>query len=117
MTEHSGNFAVLAGVMARATGLAAGECPYPAGSPQARCWAYGWATRDRADETVSRETVVKQRARKAGKQPGWSASDLAVLAICGDMRDADLAAILGRSHQAVRCKLTRLRHPAAGGAA
>lgn len=99
-------WALLRGRVARELGRRAGDNPYPRGAGLALAWEYGRSRRT-ALVTVSHETSDPR-----GAEYGRGELELIALARApGDdrLRDREIAEILGRSHGALRAKITRMR--------
>ena len=98
---YAPRFCMVQGLTARRLGKGLSANPYPKGSPEWRCWRQGHSP-------VSRETVSRPGNDERGDR--WPAADEALLAFAaGDLDGATLAAMVGVSHQALRCKLARMR--------
>jgi hypothetical protein len=121
-------FAALQGVTARHDpNGTVGRCPYgrPSSGRSARDnvravlwrWGFAGALAKPADETVSREADKRRGAAqpRQGKQTDprgepWTKVQLQVLRHCGSVYSAgEIAAMVGRSNQAVRNRLHRMR--------
>ena len=95
------SFCIVRGMTDRMAGAGLRDNPFPKASPEARCWRQGHSP-------VSREAVSRRSRDPRGER--WPEADEALLAFAGDDLDqVTLAAMLGVSHQAVRCKLHRMR--------
>ena len=118
---NSAYWAVLRGRLAGATGGEAVVNPHGDGAGAsalsaalALCWAWGQGSAQ-ADDTVSRETFRPGRGRgRLGPRAEWRDAQIEVLRLArsggqGKLTDRDLAAIVGKSHDAVRAKLARRR--------
>lgn len=95
-------FCIVEGRSAKIWKNPASTNPYPRNSPEWRCWRWGHTL---PLTNVSRGTV-------SGDVRGalYSESELWFLKWAGDNLTAvEIAGILNRSHQAVRCKLHRMR--------
>ena len=119
---NSAYWAALQGILARAT---KSDCNPHAGDQAigrpllgalALCWAWGRAGSKRPPvDTVSRETKRPGRGRgRLGPRAEWSPEQLEVLTLAraggaGHLGDRDLAGIVGKTHDAVRSELARLR--------
>lgn len=117
--RNTGGFVMVQGVMARLTGRRLADCPWPRGSARAMCWRWGFKTREnilppKRRRNISRETNPGRGRARVGNRGVYSEVEKAVLRLCdGNVVDHEIAAMLGRPHQGVRCKLTRLRKLAA----
>ena len=95
------SFCVVRGMADRLAGKRLKDNPFPKASPEARCWRQGHSP-------VSREAVSRRSHDARGDR--WPEADEALLAFAAeDLDRGTLAAILGVSPQAVRCKLHRMR--------
>ncbi|MCG8595649.1 MAG: sigma-70 region 4 domain-containing protein [Kiloniellales bacterium] len=113
------SFCCLQGVVARRRKERAQDNPYPKGSPEARCWQYGYETMTRRTRAAaSREAVSSGfpgpgRGRSVrGLRGDWSQEDLALLNFAAeDLPYSVIGDMLGRSVQAVKNRLHRLDKP------
>ena len=107
-------------------------CRGPVSRALALCWDYGFAGMPRArpnpDDTVSRETSrpglegggPKRKGPVRPPRDDWRFHEIQVLTLArsggqGKLTDRQLAVIVGKTHEAVRCKLARRRRRAGVG--
>lgn len=108
-------FCLVQGVVARRMKLPEKTNPYPQGSPESRCWRYGYQTATRrCQAAASREAVASAPGpgrghSRRGDRSVWPEEDLALLRFArDDLSYAVIGDMVGRSVQAVKNRLHRL---------
>ena len=104
-------FVILEGIFARLLGRKKGHCPYAEG-PARRVWLYAFESRSRRNRPRETTRLKPGRGRSALGEPRreWCGAELDLLAYAGEaLTSEELGAMLGRSGQAVRIKLSQLR--------
>lgn len=105
------HFAVIAGGVAKAAGSPLSANPHKREGVLWKCWRAGYFR----DGTVSRETKPGRGRSVNGPRSEWSVEELRELEqfASANVTQEVIGLVLGRSHQAVRGALHRLRKRAA----